>query len=323
MDRALWWHRVDSRKERTLVSLLTLGGLGIIGIRPFRFQKNIRCPKWTTAQTPTRPRAAACGCLWPGQGGILQPWVKIYQGHELTGDSNRLCPSFFNNQASRRRPGPEEALTIVPPAISFPPREQQQPWPAKRANTFPKRPNSRASRARHCPHKARSHHQNKKKDTMSCPISRNMRTCLTVPDILSARLFTDAYNLYQNNRLVLLVSLAATFSPLASNIYFPALNQISQDLNATPSTVAFTITTYMYVASHTLPTLRCLFFFRRPFAHQSTCRIAQGIAPSFWGPMADCLGRRQILIYTLLVRDTHTCLVPGGQEAWESLTPRA
>lgn len=29
-------------------------------------------------------------------------------------------------------------------------------------------------------------------------------------------------------------------------------------------------------------------------------RIAQGLAPSFWGPLADVLGRRQILIYTLL-----------------------
>lgn len=30
-------------------------------------------------------------------------------------------------------------------------------------------------------------------------------------------------------------------------------------------------------------------------------RVAQGIAPSFWGPLADNLGRRQVLIYTLLL----------------------
>lgn len=51
------------------------------------------------------------------------------------------------------------------------------------------------------------------------------------------------------NRLTLLVSLAATFSPLASNIYFPAINQISEDLSASHSAVAMTVTTYMYVTS--------------------------------------------------------------------------
>lgn len=96
-------------RERTLVSLLTRG-IGYYWDLPCSFpKKNPRCPKWTTAQTPTRQRATACGCLWPGQGGILQPWAKIYQGHELTGDSNALCPSFSNNPPSRRRPGPEEA----------------------------------------------------------------------------------------------------------------------------------------------------------------------------------------------------------------------
>lgn len=29
--------------------------------------------------------------------------------------------------------------------------------------------------------------------------------------------------------------------------------------------------------------------------------IAQGIAPSFWGPIADCMGRRQVLVYTLVL----------------------
>lgn len=258
---------------------------------------------------------AVCG---PGKVGFYNR-VKIYQGHELTGDSNRLCPSFFNNPASRRRPGPEEALTNIPPAISFPPREQQQPWLAKRANTFPKQPNSRASRARHCPHKARSHHQNKKKDIMSCPISRNMRTCLTVPDILSARLFTDAYNIKTTDS-------SSSFPSPPPFRHWPAISTSPPSTKSPrtsmpprPRWLLPLQRTCMLPRTHT-PTLRC-FFPRRPFAHQSTCRIAQGIAPSFWGPMADCLGRRQILIYTLLVRDTQ--YMSGGQEAWESLTPRA
>lgn len=55
---------------------------------------------------------------------------------------------------------------------------------------------------------------------------------------------------HSDDSLVILVSLAATFSPLASNIYFPALNQISEDLGASHQAVAMTVTTYMYVSSH-------------------------------------------------------------------------
>lgn len=33
----------------------------------------------------------------------------------------------------------------------------------------------------------------------------------------------------------------------------------------------------------------------------TTYLVAQGIAPSFWGPLADSFGRRSILIITLIV----------------------
>ncbi|KAJ3332798.1 hypothetical protein HDU76_013044 [Blyttiomyces sp. JEL0837] len=74
--------------------------------------------------------------------------------------------------------------------------------------------------------------------------------------------------------MVILVSLAATFSPLSSNIYFPALDQISKTLSISKETVALTVAVYM---------------------------VAQAISPSFWGPLADTYGRRQILIATLLL----------------------
>ncbi|KAF4310671.1 putative major facilitator superfamily transporter protein [Botryosphaeria dothidea] len=74
--------------------------------------------------------------------------------------------------------------------------------------------------------------------------------------------------------IVILVSCAATFSPLASNIYFPALELISREMDATKEETALTITVYM---------------------------IAQGLAPSVWGPIADCIGRRQVLVWTLLL----------------------
>ncbi|KAL1618546.1 hypothetical protein SLS56_010520 [Neofusicoccum ribis] len=78
----------------------------------------------------------------------------------------------------------------------------------------------------------------------------------------------------QQEDIVILVSCAATFSPLASNIYFPALELISEEMNASKEEMALTITVYM---------------------------IAQGIAPSLWGPISDCIGRRQVLIWTLLL----------------------
>ena len=78
----------------------------------------------------------------------------------------------------------------------------------------------------------------------------------------------------KKKRLVYLVSLAATFSPLSSNIYFPALNSIAAALHTRPDLVALTITIYM---------------------------IFQGLAPSFWGPLADSYGRRPVLLATLVV----------------------
>jgi Na+/melibiose symporter-like transporter len=74
--------------------------------------------------------------------------------------------------------------------------------------------------------------------------------------------------------LVYIVSLAAMFSPLSSNIYFPAINTIATDLDTSTSLVALTVTVYM---------------------------VVQGIAPSFWGPWSDIYGRRVIFISTLAV----------------------
>ncbi|KAE9979402.1 hypothetical protein EG328_000887 [Venturia inaequalis] len=81
-------------------------------------------------------------------------------------------------------------------------------------------------------------------------------------------------NRSKKKRLVYLVSLAAVFSPLSSNIYFPALTEISEALNTPITLVALTISIYM---------------------------IFQGLAPSFWGPLADSYGRRPIFLSTLFV----------------------
>ena len=73
--------------------------------------------------------------------------------------------------------------------------------------------------------------------------------------------------------LVILASLAGCFSPLSSNIYFPAIDTISSDLGVSTSLVALTITIYM---------------------------VVQGIAPTLFGAMSDSYGRRLTFTVSLV-----------------------
>ena len=45
--------------------------------------------------------------------------------------------------------------------------------------------------------------------------------------------------------VVVIASLAALFSPLSANIYFPALNTLSEDLHESVDKINLTITTYL------------------------------------------------------------------------------
>ncbi|KAL3471483.1 major facilitator superfamily domain-containing protein [Aspergillus californicus] len=78
----------------------------------------------------------------------------------------------------------------------------------------------------------------------------------------------------QKWKLVILVSMAGSFSPLSSNIYFPAIDTISTGLGVSASLVALTITVYM---------------------------IAQGIAPSIFGTFSDSCGRRLTFTISLTI----------------------
>ncbi|PLN86942.1 major facilitator superfamily domain-containing protein [Aspergillus taichungensis] len=82
------------------------------------------------------------------------------------------------------------------------------------------------------------------------------------------------FTLSHKLQIVYIVSAAAIFSPLSSNIYFPALVMISRDLNTSMSLVTLTVTVYM---------------------------IVQGLAPSVWGSFSDVLGRRMIFVGTFVV----------------------
>ena len=59
----------------------------------------------------------------------------------------------------------------------------------------------------------------------------------------------------ERNFVVIMASLAALFSPLSANIYYPALNTLSEDLHESLSKINLTITTYLVWQSNTsLPT---------------------------------------------------------------------
>ncbi|RAQ52150.1 MFS multidrug transporter [Aspergillus flavus] len=74
--------------------------------------------------------------------------------------------------------------------------------------------------------------------------------------------------------IIAIVSTAATFSGFASNIYFPALPTIADDLGVSLELVNLTVTSYL---------------------------IFQGLAPSLWGPVSDVKGRRIAYICTFIV----------------------
>jgi MFS family permease len=78
----------------------------------------------------------------------------------------------------------------------------------------------------------------------------------------------------QKTLIIAIVSIAATFSAFASNIYFPAIPAIARDLSVTPELINLTVTSYM---------------------------ILQGLAPSIWGALADVHGRRLTYIITFII----------------------
>ncbi|TGJ80037.1 hypothetical protein E0Z10_g8724 [Xylaria hypoxylon] len=87
----------------------------------------------------------------------------------------------------------------------------------------------------------------------------------------------EPYSIFDKRQKALIVFIAATaatFSGFASNIYFPSLATISEDLGVSVELVNLTITSYL---------------------------IFQGLAPSIWGPLSDAKGRRVTYFFTFLV----------------------
>ncbi|KAL8798070.1 MAG: hypothetical protein Q9182_006981 [Xanthomendoza sp. 2 TL-2023] len=78
----------------------------------------------------------------------------------------------------------------------------------------------------------------------------------------------------QKRLVVLIITFAATFSPLSSFIFFPAINALSQSLHASVGRINLTITSYM---------------------------IVSGIAPAILGDIADMTGRRIVYLLTFTI----------------------
>ena len=81
-----------------------------------------------------------------------------------------------------------------------------------------------------------------------------------------------------HRRIIILfvVAFAASFSPLSSFIYYPAIKVLSHDLSTSVSKINLTITSYM---------------------------IVSGIVPTMWGDLADQIGRRPVYfaMFTLYI----------------------
>ncbi|EWZ38693.1 major facilitator superfamily domain-containing protein [Fusarium oxysporum Fo47] len=87
----------------------------------------------------------------------------------------------------------------------------------------------------------------------------------------------EPYSIFDKRQtalIVTIVSIAATFSGFASNIYFPALPTIAHDLDVSIELINLTVTSYL---------------------------IFQGLAPSLWGPISDVKGRRLAYSLTFIV----------------------
>ncbi|RJE17985.1 Sugar and other transporter [Aspergillus sclerotialis] len=86
-----------------------------------------------------------------------------------------------------------------------------------------------------------------------------------------------AYSVFTENQkrfIVFIASWAGFFSPVSSQIYFPALNTLAQNLNVTNSLINLTLTSYM---------------------------IFQGLSPMFIGDFADNAGRRPAYLVCFII----------------------
>ena len=60
----------------------------------------------------------------------------------------------------------------------------------------------------------------------------------------------SSFGIWEKRLIVFTASLASNFSPMSTNIYFPALNSVSTDLHVSVSEINLTVTTYLVSTSY-------------------------------------------------------------------------
>lgn len=85
------------------------------------------------------------------------------------------------------------------------------------------------------------------------------------------------YSIYtqrQKNFIVFMSALGGFFSPLSANTYLPSIPSLATFLNVSPSLMNLTVTAFL---------------------------IFQGLAPSFYGDLADIMGRRPAYFISFII----------------------
>ncbi len=99
---------------------------------------------------------------------------------------------------------------------------------------------------------------------------------LAIPDSTPIAADFSVYSVRQKKVILLAGSFAAFFSPVSSNIYFPALVTIAKDLHVSLSQISLTVTTYQVsVISARHSTLAINISMYQPSAdyHSRLCRV--------------------------------------------------
>nr|QTE76005.1 ScyR5 [Scytalidium album] len=94
----------------------------------------------------------------------------------------------------------------------------------------------------------------------------------STPLLAASREEPERYSIFseaEKKFIIFTAALASTFSPFSSNIYYPAINSIADDLHVSIPMINITITAYM---------------------------IFQGLAPTFMGNLSDTAGRRPVYV---------------------------
>ena len=84
----------------------------------------------------------------------------------------------------------------------------------------------------------------------------------------------SSFSLRKKRYIVFMTAWAGLFSPISANIYFPALNTLSQELKVSHELINLTLTSYM---------------------------IFQGLSPTIFGDLADMAGRRPAYIIGFII----------------------